>query len=154
MNVSASSKIAWAAIAAVGLFAIPVAALAEDSIYPLSISGAMASRPALEKLDGTIRFYFGHAPHPAVLHQFGDYSTNKKTNSVFKPNGSTCTWVFVSAMLELQKRARSFGANAVINIHSDYQNNDVWSDTEIECHIGGIMDGIALKGDFVTVAGQ
>jgi hypothetical protein len=150
-TVSAISRIACIAIAVTGLFAVPVAASAEDSIYPLSIPRAMATRPALQKLDGTVRFYFGHAPHLAIQHTFGEFETNKKTNSLFKPNDEACSWVFLSAMLELQKRARILGANAIVNIRSDYDKNEVWSDTDIECHVGGIMDGIALKGEFVTV---
>jgi uncharacterized protein YbjQ (UPF0145 family) len=55
-------------------------------------------------------------------------------------------------MLQLQKRARDLGANAVINIVSNYNNVEFSSETEFECHAGAIMAGVALKGDFVKVA--
>jgi hypothetical protein len=112
----------------------------------------MASPPAHEKLDGSVRFYFGDTPHPAVEHRFGDYVTNQKTSSFLKSDARACNWVFVSALIELQKRANALGANAVVNIHSYYKKEDFSSTTEVPCHAGGMIAGIALKGDFVKVA--
>ncbi len=107
-----------------------------------------------ERLDGTVKFFFGQAPHPDVLRRFGDYVANEKTNAVGKTDLGECAWVFQSALLSLQKRAHALGANAVINIHSFYKKEDVSSETEIPCHTGFLMAGIALKGDLVTVAGK
>jgi uncharacterized protein YbjQ (UPF0145 family) len=52
-------------------------------------------------------------------------------------------------MLRLQQRAHELGANAVINIVSNYKNVEVSSETQFECHDGAIMSGVALKGEFV-----
>jgi uncharacterized protein YbjQ (UPF0145 family) len=54
-------------------------------------------------------------------------------------------------MLQLQKRAHAVGANAVVNIVSNYGNVPMSSETEFECHDGAIMSGVALKGDFVKI---
>ena len=43
---------------------------------------------------------------------------------------------FLSAMLALQKRAQSVGADAVVNIVSNYKNIENSSATEFECHEG------------------
>jgi uncharacterized protein YbjQ (UPF0145 family) len=107
-----------------------------------------------EKFDGSVKFYFGRTPHPEVMRRFGDYVANEKTSAVGRSDLGECAWVFQSALLSLQKRAHELGANAVINIHSFYKKENVSSETEIPCHTGFLMAGIALKGDLVTVAGK
>ncbi len=57
-------------------------------------------------------------------------------------------------MLQLQKRAKELGANAVVNIVSNYDNVEYASEAEFECHAGGIMAGVALKGDFVRIGSK
>ena len=59
--------------------------------------------------------------------------------------------MFLSAMMQLEKRAKELGANAVVNIVSYYQKNVVSSATEFECHAGAVIAGVALNGDFVKV---
>jgi len=129
-------------------------AAARNVVVPLNISEMMASKDVHEKIDGTVAFYFGNMPHPAVLKKFGEYVTNQKTSSFLKSDMTACTWVFTSALKELEKRAHELGANAAINIHSYYQKEDVSSDTEVQCHAGGAIAGIALKGDFVLLRAQ
>jgi hypothetical protein len=128
-------------------------AVARD-VFNLPIDRAMLMSQTNERLDGTVKFYFGQTPHPEVLRRFGDYVANEKTNAVGKTDLGACAWVFQSALLSLQKRAHALGAKAVINIHSFYKKDDVSSETEIPCHTGFLMAGIALKGDLVTVAGK
>lgn len=43
-------------------------------------------------------------------------------------------------------------ANAVVNIASYYKKVEVRHETMYECHKGGLMAGVALKGDVVRVA--
>jgi hypothetical protein len=142
------------AVAAIfGLGAIAtLPARAADNVYMLSIADTLASSRADGRLDDTIKLYFGDTPHPAVLQKLGDFSTNEKTNSVFKSDHTSCSWVFLSALMKLQKRAHKLGANAVVNIHSYYDRVDISSDAQIPCHVGAIMAGIALKGDFVVLS--
>lgn len=139
-----------AALAVLAAFCVSPA-VARNVVFPLNIADAMASKEVREKIDGSVKFYFGDTAHPAVVQKFGEYVTNQKTSSFLKSDESACTRVFTSTLLEFQKRAHELGANAVINIHSYYQKEDISSDTEIQCHAGGAIAGIALKGDFVTV---
>ena len=44
------------------------------------------------------------------------------------------------------------GADAVINIVSNYKHKEMSSQTEFECHDGNIVSGVALKADFVKLA--
>jgi hypothetical protein len=150
-----SGMIACAAITitAGALFASSVPAAA-GGIYMVNISNAMASPDFAERIDPSIRLYFGTTPHPRVLKNFGAYPTNEKTNAVMKSDRTACDWVFLSALKKLQERAHVLGANAVINIHSYYDKEDVSSDTQVTCHSGAIMAGVALRGEFVTLAGH
>ena len=126
-------------------------AFARDDRLMFPINDALATPAAQEKLQG-IDFYFGNQKHPKILEDFGEFSTNKKTNAINKSDLQACEWVFLSALLSLQERARRHGANAVINIKSNYRNNEVVSDTEYQCGAGALFAGVALKGRIVKLA--
>ena len=64
---------------------------------------------------------------------------------------AACQVAMMSALLQLHKRAQSLGANAVVNINSNYKNNVVSSETEYVCGAGALMAGVALIGTFVEI---
>lgn len=136
------------------LLAMPLAANARDTHHKFPIQTALEQPAAKDKLDSDIQYYFADQKHPKVAKDFGEYATNKKTNAFGKDDDEACRWVFLSAMLELQERARKLGADGVINIRSNYKNNEFSSQTEYECGAGFLMAGVALKGDFVKFAGK
>ncbi len=57
----------------------------------------------------------------------------------------------MSAILGLQARAASQGGNAVVNIHSFYKKNEMFSEQKYECHDGKNVSGVALKGTVVRL---
>ena len=127
---------------------------ARDTKYLLPIAAALETKDAKEKLDGSVKFFFGSQETPKVLTKLATDVTNLKTNAVGKSDENACNWVFLSAMIQLEKRAKQLGANAVVNIVSFYQKNVMSSPTEFECHAGAVIAGVALKGDFVKVEEQ
>lgn len=127
---------------------------ARDTKHMLPIASAMQVNDAQEKLDGSIKFFFGNQKTPKVLKKFGTDVSNRKTNAFGKSDEVACNWAFLSALVALEKRAQALGANAVVNIVSYYKKNEVSSPTEFECHAGGIMAGVVLKGDFVKIGGK
>ena len=127
-------------------------AQARDSKMMMPIAGAMADNDATGRLGDSVKFYFGKQKTPKVLQKLSTDQTSQKTNSFGKSAEKACNWAFLSAMLRLQARAQELGANAVINIASNYKNVEMLSDTEYECHDGAMMTGVALKGDFVKIA--
>jgi uncharacterized protein YbjQ (UPF0145 family) len=133
---------------------IVMTAHASDDAVMLPISAALEAKDAQEKMDDSIKMYFGPQSHPKVLTKLGSDSTNKKTNGFGKTAEKACSWAFLSAVLQLQTRAKELGANAVVNIVSYYKKNEMSSATEFECHKGGLIAGVALKGDFVKIAGK
>jgi len=128
-----------------------VPAFARDTKLMMPIEAAMADNNARARLGDSVKFYFGNQATPKILERLVIDQTSQKTNSFGKTPERSCNWAFLSAMLQLQKRALAVGANAVVNIVSNYGNVPMSSDTEFECHDGAIMSGVALKGEFVKI---
>src|SRR5471032_2051587 len=146
-----NSKLVIGVVLAASL-AAALPAQASDTVVMLPIAGAMAANDAQSRLGDTVKFYFGDQPTPEVLNTITTDKTSLRTNGFGKSNEKSCNWVFLSAMLQLQKRATEVGANAVVHIVSNYNNKEMSSVTEFECHAGAIMSGVAFKGDFVKLA--
>ncbi|RKP50700.1 excinuclease ABC subunit A [Trinickia fusca] len=126
-------------------------AFARNSIDDYSIDDALKSSTGEAKVGDDIGLYFAGQPHAAVVKKFGEFQANKKTNAFGKSDEAACQHVFLSAVLELQKRARKEGGNAVINIKSNYYDKEKASATEYTCGAGALMAGVTLKGDVVTL---
>ena len=135
-----------------GALALSSSAFARDdqNMYPLD--EAINAPAAKTKLDPSIRLYFGDQQHPKVSAEIGEWQTNKKTNAFNKSDKDACEWVFLSAVLELQGRAKKEGGNAVVNIKSNYKNTERSSETEYMCGNGAFMAGVSLKGTVVKLA--
>lgn len=125
-------------------------ATARDTIKQWPIADVLENSEYAERLQG-VSFYFGDQSHPSIVENFGEYRTNKKTNGFNKSDEEACQWVMLTALLQLHQRAVSLGANAVVNIRSNYKNKETSSDTEYTCGSGALMSGVALIGTFVTV---
>jgi hypothetical protein len=102
-------------------------------------------------IDGSVKFYFGDTKHSKVKSEFGEIKTNKKTNAFNKSDLEACQWAFLSAIKAFHQKAKKLGANAVINIQSNYKNNPVKNDTQFQCGAGSWVAGVALKGNFVSL---
>jgi len=140
------------ALACALLLSAASSAQANDRKVMLPVKDALASSTADARLGDSVKFYFGNQPAPAVVTRLAVHQTSQKTNAFGKSDETACNWAFLSAMRQLEKRALQLGANAVVNIVSNYKNVEFSSDTEFECHAGAIMAGVALKGEFVKVA--
>lgn len=143
---------AWLLSATLSAALVSAPAAARDDKHLLPIEAALAANDAQNRLGDSVKFYFKGQPTPALLNKIGTDQTSQKTNAFNKTTEQACNWVFLSAMLQLQKHAQQVGANAVINIVSNYNNLEMASATEFECHDGTMMSGVALKGDFVKLA--
>ncbi|TDV39007.1 hypothetical protein C7405_101124 [Paraburkholderia caballeronis] len=124
-------------------------AYARDSVNVYPVDEALRSEPG--KVTDDIGLYFAGQTHPAVQKSLGQFATNKKTNAFGKSDLEACQHVFISAVMELQERARKEGGNAVINIQSNYKKDLRASATEFTCGAGAVIAGVALVGDVVTL---
>ena len=88
---------------------------------------------------------------PPIVKRLGTYISNRKTNALNKSDKVACEWVFLSAILSLQKRALREGGNAVVNIRSYYKRQTVSSRTEYMCGTGTFVAGVTFQGDVVRL---
>ena len=133
------------------LSAAALPAQARDTQYLLSIEDGMHAKDAQAKLDGSVKFFFAGQTTPVIIKTLSTEVSNRKTNSFGKSDETACNWAFLSALLTFQSKAKELGANAVVNIVSDYKKKEMASASQFECHAGAIVAGVALKGDFVTI---
>ena len=139
------------ALATVATLAIAPTADARDTRQQFDIATAIAAGKADGTLDGSVQFHFKGARAPAVASRLGPARTNKKTNAFGKSDATACQWVFLGALKALQEAAKERGANAVVDIESNYKNQVVTSATQYQCGAGGLMAGVALKGVYAKV---
>lgn len=123
---------------------------ARDTRQHYDIAQGIAAGKADGTLDGSVRFYFKGMPTPGAT-RLGAATTNKKTNAFGKSDETACQWVFLSALKALQEAAKARGANAVIDIESNYKKQVFTSASQYECGAGGLMAGVALKGVYAKV---
>ncbi|RZA19989.1 MAG: excinuclease ATPase subunit [Lysobacteraceae bacterium] len=143
-----TNRIAFALVAA--LLAVVGHAEARDTRQHFDIATAIAAGKADGTLDGSVTFHFKGAPAPGAT-RLGPATTNKKTNAFGKSDEVACQWVFLGALKALQEAAKARGANAVVDIESNYKKQVFSSATQYECGAGGLMAGVALKGSYAKV---
>ena len=94
--------IVTAALLAVSLTA-SFSASAEDKMIKFPIAGAMAANDAQQRLGDSVKFYFADQQTPKVASKITSDKTSQRTNGFGKSAEKACNWVFLSAMLALQK---------------------------------------------------
>jgi uncharacterized protein YbjQ (UPF0145 family) len=124
-------------------------AAARDTPYHLRIADVQKDPRYGESVPSDVAFYFADQKPANIDKELGEFVTNRKTNSVGRPDEDACRWAMMSALKELAERAKQEGGNAVINIVSYYKKVVFTSTTEYECHAGAFVAGVALKGTVV-----
>ena len=135
------------------LFAvIPGISQARDTTHFLPFDQVVQEAINAKRLDGSVKFHLaGTKPAGGVNVVKSGVTTSQKTNAFNKSDEEACSWALQSALIRLQNAAKQAGANAVVNIVSNYKNV-VYSDAQkYECHAGAIMAGVALKAKYAKV---
>lgn len=135
------------ALLATLLLAAP--ALAEDAVLKIRLADVVSMPEAKGKIDGTVTFHLHgsrKAPSGTVL---GDAVANKKTNAFGKSKEFACKWAALSALISLQAGAKKAGATAVVDVVSYFRKVETRDPVTFDCHVGGLMAGVALKGRYV-----
>lgn len=142
----------WAAVALFAATTLPGLSQARDTTHFLPFEQVVQEAINGGRLDGSVKFYLaGQKPGNSVAVVKSGVTTSQKTNAFNKSDEAACSWALQSALIRMHNAAKSAGANAVVNIVSNYRNV-VYSDTQkYECHAGAIMAGVALKADLANV---
>ncbi|MCL2160516.1 MAG: excinuclease ATPase subunit [Betaproteobacteria bacterium] len=131
---------------------IAISAQARNTRYFLPIKDVIKMGRANGTLGNDIGLHFGSQSHPPVEARLvTGVVTNKKTNAINSSDRASCKRVMLSALIQLQDRARNEGGNAVINIKSYYRKRTFRSNSQYECHAGDVFSGVALRGDVVRL---
>ncbi len=120
----------------------------------LPIAAAIDAKYLQPKIDESIRTVFGKETARDGLKVLRSEVALGKVRTRGKSDEIACNSAFLSALSELQKRAKQQGANAVVNIVSYYKRVEMSSNTDFECHEGSGYMAVALRGDFVKIADQ
>jgi len=124
------------------------AAFARNEGVILPLEEVVKLGMAQGKLDGSVKFYLSGARTPAIQSRMGEDTSNKKTNSFGKDDATACNWAALSALMAFEAKAKSMGANAVVDIHS-YNRKVVHKDpVNFECRAGNVVAGTALRGTY------
>lgn len=140
------------ALLVAALTAVSMPSMARDTEYKLPFAEVLEMPEAKEKLDGSVKFFLAGQKTPKILEKKGDDVSNRKTNGVGKDDVFGCKWAALTALVAFQEAAKRAGANAVVDIVSYYKRDTFSSPTEYECHAGGFVIGVALKGTYARIA--
>ena len=124
---------------------------ARDIKRLLPIAAAIEAKDLQPKIDGSIKIFFGKETTREGLKTLRSDVALGRVNNRGKPDEAACNSAFISALVELQKRAKQLDATAVVNIVSYYKRVEMSSTTEFECHEGSGYMAVALRGDFVKI---
>jgi hypothetical protein len=124
---------------------------ARDTLHTLNAQEAIQQGQEKGEILDTVKLFFAGQPHPPAEKTMGEFRTNRKTNAFNKSDEAACQWAFFSAIKSLQERALNEGGNAVIDIKSNYKNQEFSSATEYQCGAGAFVGGVALKGTVVKL---
>jgi len=136
--------------AALVLCALPGISQARDTAHYLPFDEVVAEATAAGRLDGSVKFYLAKRPAGTKIVRSG-VTTSKKTNAFNKSDEEACRWVLQSALINLQSAAKAAGANAVVDLASNYKHVEYKDSEKYECHAGALIAGVALKGNLAQV---
>lgn len=124
---------------------------ARNTEYKLPLEEVIELGKAQGKLDGSVQFFLDGQKTPAVKARMSEDMSNKKTNGVGKDDVTACKWAALSALIAFQEKAKTLGANAVVDMYSFYRKNIFKDARNYECHAGAVVVGVTLKGSYATI---
>ena len=122
---------------------------ARDDKYLFPIDQALTKHS--DSVAPNIKLYFATQSPEGEPDNLGTYTSRKTTNARFKAPRQSCDWVFISAVLSLQQKAMQLGGDAVVNIHSYYNEIEMSDENVYECHDGKNVSRVALRGTVVKL---
>lgn len=135
---------------AASLFMLSGLTQARNTLGEFDIEKALQSKGSENLLK--VKLYFGETKVPGVEKRlYENVTTSQKSNAFGRSDEVACNRALLNAVIALQKRAQREGANAVVNIRSNYRHNEFTSTTQFQCGAGGVIAGVALKADIVKL---
>ncbi len=118
--------------------------LPKKGTHHFSIEEALNSERGQLVVDPNVKLYFASGKGKVIRRGM---VSNKKTNAFNKSAKEACQIAFLSAVKQFQGTAKKYGGRKVTNLVSYYKKQTYSSRTAFECEVGGLMAGVALKGN-------
>ncbi len=134
--------------AVVLLLLVATAANARNTDHVMPVQDAVQSELGRERLSD-VPFYFSGQDHPPVAEEVSVARSNRHTSGVFRSDERACQIAFLSALIQLQARAREERADAIVDIISVTRHRHLESPTEFRCIAGGTVVHVGLEGTLV-----
>ena len=96
-----------------------------------------------------VPYYFIGQKAPSAAKTIGTWSSNRSTSGAFRGDEESCQIAFLSALIQLQKRAQAEGGNAIINIRSITRGTKTESATQYRCVAGAMIVHVGLEGTVI-----
>ena len=136
------------------------AASAADQLMNMPIDAALKSPTAANRIDPGIQMSWGFnrldgAQNPVLFKTVKRVRrpVSRVQDTPAPTDAELCQTVFVEALQELQQRASSTGNNALMEIRSNWKDDETSSDKTYVCAKGAAYIGVALKATLVKVGG-
>jgi len=137
-------RLVW--VLSVLAIASPSAARQTNHVMP--VQEAVQSDLGRERLSD-VPFYFAGQEHPPVVEEVSVARSNRSTRGLFRSDEEACQVAFLSALIQLQARARQERADAIVDIISVTKNRHLTSATEYRCIAGATVVHVGLEGRLV-----
>ncbi|TCS35542.1 hypothetical protein EDC30_11010 [Paucimonas lemoignei] len=136
--------------------ALKVPRAVDAAAIPVSAAIQIKSPGVRYKPDDSVKFYFGPQAYPESAQKLGMRQSVGKEPIENNDDVASCFASFNEALVKLQKHARKFGANAIVNITSANAKNgqQVSSATDFECHAGSFSTAVTLRGELARISEQ
>ena len=151
MRVHSIRRLTWRlAAASLALMFGAASASARTTFHELDVARAKTEGTGHEKLLDIPVFMAGEK-HRDVAKDLGGFRSNRRTNASNKTDEEACQIAFLSALIQLQSRARDLGADAVVDVSSITRDEPFASATQYRCAAGSLVANVALEGRMVKL---
>lgn len=134
------------------------AASAADELMNMPIDAALKSATATSRIDPGMQMSWGFNKLDGAQNPVSFKTVKRARRSVSQVQGAPkptdaelCQTVFVEALQELQQQAGTTGNNALMEIRSNWKDDETSSDKTYVCAKGAAYIGVALKATLVKL---
>lgn len=137
-------------IVTLSLMVLVCVAFARSDFLQMELPKVTGGEQGKQKLSG-VQYFMKGTNHPEVEINMGEVHSTKKTRNVGRGDYESCEVAALSALIAIEKKAKSMGADAVIDIES-YTRDKISADTtKIECNVGSTVAHMAIRGTMVRL---
>lgn len=134
-------------LAASALAAITQVAHARTEVVTYPIKPVLESK----QFAPDVALYFGNQPHPAVVAKLGEVTKSSHPPRKTLTEVEVCNATLADALRQLASAAHDRGANAVINIRTNFHSSESNDENNYTCGVSSVSAALRVRGEMVTI---